>query len=133
MVIGKPSGTPGVVTYGSHLSPKSPSGSAKFARICAKSPCACAKFACACAKFTRVCAKFTWVRGMFHLGLRCICMRVPGIYLVLLYIFVGLAQDFEYQRRLLSLLFMCMPPSVYTLLRPRLKVSFLKRMGTVCS
>ena len=40
---------------------------------------------------------------MFHLGLRCICMRVPGIYLVLLYIFVGLAQDFEYQRRLLSL------------------------------
>ena len=39
-------------------------------------------------------------------------MRVPGIYLVLLYIFVGLAQDFEYQRRLLSLLFMCMPPSM---------------------
>ena len=51
---------------------------------------------------------------MFHLGLRCICMRVPGIYLVLLYIFVGLAQDFEYQRRLLSLLFMCMPPSAPT-------------------
>ena len=46
-----------------------------------------------------------------HVGLRCICMRVPGIYLVLLYIFVGLAQDFEYQRRLLSLLFICMPPS----------------------
>ena len=49
-----------------------------------------------------------------HVGLRCICMRVPGIYLVLLYIFVGLAQDFEYQRRLLSLLFMCMPPSDLT-------------------
>ena len=68
----------------------------KFARSCAKFACACAKFARSCAKFTRVCAKFTWVRGMFHLGLRCICMRVPGIYLVLLYIFVGLAQDFEY-------------------------------------